>query len=80
MTLVRALLVGIAVALLAASTAPADPLPAAAGTTSHGFLAEPGVLTTIDHPPGGSDRDEYVDINNRGQIVGDYAVLPPARD
>jgi uncharacterized membrane protein len=126
MTLVRALLVGVAVALLAASTATADPPPAAAGTTSHGFLAEPGVLTTIDHPgattvpatadgqagtgttgindrgevlgayegrdrvvrpfvrdrrgrfteiedpPGGSDRNEYVDINNRGEIAGFY--------
>jgi hypothetical protein len=102
------------------------PPPAAAGNTSHGFLFDRGVVTTIDHPeattipaapdeqagtattgindrhevvgayqdrdrvgrhfvrdrkgrfttledpPGGSDFDEYVDINNRGGIVGFY--------
>ena len=118
----------VALALLAMSALPAsaDPPPAAAGTTSHGFLAKGGVLTAIDHPdattipatqdgqagttttgtndrreilgayedrdrvvrhfvrdregrfteiedpPGGSDLDEYIDINNRGEIVGFY--------
>jgi uncharacterized membrane protein len=129
MNLVRTLVVGIAavaLAALAATPASADPPPAAAGTTSHGFLADRGVLSAIDHPdattvpagpngqagtattgindrgqvlgafegadrfvrafvrnrkgrfaeiedpPGGSDVDEYVDINNRGEIVGFY--------
>jgi uncharacterized membrane protein len=129
MKLVRILVVGIAavaLATLGAVPATADPPPAAAGTTSHGFLADRGVLNAIDHPdattvpatpngqagtattgindrgrtlgayegadrvihpfvrdgkgrfteiedpPGGSKRDEYVDINNRGEIVGFY--------
>jgi hypothetical protein len=118
--------VALALLVLGARPAPADPPPAAAGTTSHGFLVDRGVVTTIDHPkataipatpaeqagtattgiddrgrilgaylgrdrvirhfvrdrkgrfetiedpPGGSDFDEYVDINNRGDIVGFY--------
>jgi hypothetical protein len=129
MKLVRALVVviaAIALAALGAMAASADPPPAAAGTTSHGFLADRGVLTATEHPdattvpstpneqagtattgtndrgqvlggyesadgvirsfvrdrkgrfteiedpPGGSRRDEYVDINNRGEIVGFY--------
>jgi uncharacterized membrane protein len=116
----------VALAALGAMPASADPPPAAAGTTSHGFLADRLVLRAIDHPdattvpavpngqagtgitgindrgqvlgayegadrvvrpfvrdrkgrfteiedpPGGSRRDEYVDINNRGEIVGFY--------
>ncbi len=31
-----------------------------------------GRFTTLVDPPGGSDVDEYVDINNRGEIVGFY--------
>jgi uncharacterized membrane protein len=31
-----------------------------------------GRFTLIDDPPGGSAFDEYVDINNRGEIVGFY--------
>ena len=123
-----AIAMSVAVALFAigATAASADPPPAAAGNTSHGFLVDRGVVTTIDHPkattvpaapdeqagtattgsndhgrvvgayqgrdrvirhfvrdrggrftrledpPGGSDSDEYVDINNRGEIVGFY--------
>jgi uncharacterized membrane protein len=115
-----------AIAVVGAVPASADPPPASAGNTFHGFLAEDGVVTTIDHPdaptipatpdggagtgttgindrgevlgvygdidrfvrhfvrdrkrrfrmiddpPGGSDFDEYVDINNSGEIVGFY--------
>jgi uncharacterized membrane protein len=127
----RALVVlatSVAVTLFAigAKAVSADPPPAAAGNTSHGFLVDRGAVTTIDHPkattipaapdeqagtattgindhgqvvgayqgrdgvgrhflrdrrgrfarledpPGGSDFDEYVDINNRGEIVGFY--------
>jgi uncharacterized membrane protein len=111
---------------IGAMAASADPPPAAAGNTSHGFLVDRGSVTSIDHPkattvpatadaqagtvttgindhgqvvgayegrdrvvrhflrdrkgrytkledpPGGSDFDEYVDINNRGDIVGFY--------
>jgi uncharacterized membrane protein len=123
-----AIATSVVVTLLAigAMTASADPPPAAAGNTSHGFLVDRGAVTTIDHPkattipaapgeqagtattgindrgqvvgayqgrdrairhfvrdrtgrftrledpPGGSDVDEYVDINNRGEIVGFY--------
>jgi uncharacterized membrane protein len=113
-------------ALLLMSSASADPPSAAAGTTSHGFLVEDGLLRSIDHPrattapaapegqagtattgindrgeilgayegrdrvirhfvrdrrgrfdrledpPGGTDLDEYIDINNRGDTVGFY--------
>jgi uncharacterized membrane protein len=125
---IAAITVVVALALLAVGALPAsaDPPPAAAGTTSHGFLAKRGLLTAIDHPdattvpatpdgqagtgtlgindggeilgsyeardrvirhfvrdrkgrfteiedpPGGSASDEYVDINNRGEIVGFY--------
>jgi probable HAF family extracellular repeat protein len=105
-------------------SASADPPSSAAGTTSHGFLTQRGILSPIDHPrattvpatpdgqagtattgindrgdvlgayegrdrvvrhfvrdrrgrfarledpPGGTDLDEYIDINNRGDIVG----------
>jgi uncharacterized membrane protein len=115
-----------ALAVLGTTPASADPPPAAAGNTSHGFLVDRGLVTTIDHPgattipatpadqagtattgindrgeslgayegrdrvfrhfvrdrkgqftriddpPGGSEFDEYVDINNRGEIVGFY--------
>ena len=40
----------VALAALAATPTWADPPPAAAGTTSHGFLADRGVLKAIDHP------------------------------
>jgi hypothetical protein len=128
---------GVALTLLAigAVTASADPPPAAAGSKTHGFLFDRGVVTMIDHtrakavratrgeragtasrrprgmlsttgindrhdvlgayqrrngavrhfvrdrkgritklkdPPGGSDFDEYVDINDRREIVGFY--------
>ena len=123
-----AIATSIAVTLFAigATAASADPPPAAAGNTSHGFMVDHGAVTTIDHPkattipaapqeqagtattgindhgqvvgayqgrdrairhfvrdrkgrftrledpPGGSDLDEYVDINNRGDMVGFY--------
>jgi uncharacterized membrane protein len=121
-----AALVALTLLALGAMRASADPPPAAAGNTSHGFLVDGGVVTTIDHPnattipatldeqagtattgindrgrilgayldrdrvirhfvrdrkgrftgiddpPGGSESDEYVDINNRGEIVGFY--------
>ena len=120
------IVISAALGALAATPASADPPPAGAGTTGHGFLANGGTLTTIDHPwattvpaspneqagtattgindhgqilgayegadrvirsfvrdrkgrfteiedpPGGTKRDEYVDINNRGEIVGFY--------
>jgi uncharacterized membrane protein len=125
---IAAFATGVALAVLAVGAMPAsaDPPPAAAGNTSHGFLVDRGVVRTIDHPkattipatpeeqagtattgiddrgrivgaylgrdlvgrhfvrdrkgrfetlddpPGGSDFDEYVDINNRGEIVGFY--------
>jgi uncharacterized membrane protein len=107
-------------------SASADPPSSAAGTTSHGFVTQHGVLSPIDHPrattvpampdgqagtattgindhgeivgayegrdrvvrhfvrdrrgrfarledpPGGSGLDEYIDINNRGDVVGFY--------
>jgi hypothetical protein len=70
----------VAVAALAASPAPADPPPAAAGTTSHGFLAERGGFTTIDHPrattvpaiPSGQAGTATLGINDRGHVLGSY--------
>jgi hypothetical protein len=117
-------LVTATIAVSPSTPASADPPPAAAGTTSHGFVAHGRVVRTIDHPdatvvpaspdgqagtaitgnndhgqllgayedsdrvvhhfvrdrtgryreiedpPGGSDLDEYVDLNNRGDAVG----------
>ncbi len=54
--------------------ASADPPPAAAGNTSHGFLVDRGRVTTIDHP---NATTRPLDINNRGQVVGDYGTKPP---
>jgi hypothetical protein len=70
----------IALAALGAMPASADPPPAAAGTTSHGFLARGGVLTTIDHPrattvpasPGGRAGTATTGINDRGETLGLY--------
>ena len=47
-----AIATSIAVTLFAigATAASADPPPAAAGNTSHGFMVDHGVVTTIDHP------------------------------
>ena len=121
-----ATIVAVTLFVIGTTEVSADPPPAAAGNTSHGFLVDRGVVTTIDHPkattipaapdeqagtattgindhgqvvgayqgrdrlirhfvrdhkgrftkledpPGGSDADEYVDINNRGDIVGFY--------
>ncbi|HEY7487070.1 MAG TPA: hypothetical protein VH912_21605 [Streptosporangiaceae bacterium] len=41
------------------------------GQLSH-FLRDRGRYTGLEDPPGGSNADEYVDINNRGEIVGFY--------
>ena len=65
---------------LAAAPVSAEPPPAAAGTTSHGFLAKGGVFSPIDHPdativpavPSGQAGTATTGINNRGQIVGTY--------
>ena len=58
----------------------ADPPPAAAGNTSHGFLVDRGVVTTIDHPkattiPAAPDEQAgtaTTGINDHGQVVGAY--------
>jgi uncharacterized membrane protein len=60
--------------------ASADPPPAGLGTTSHGFLAKNGVLSTIDHPdaatipsdPNSQTGTGTLGINDRGEIVGVY--------
>jgi uncharacterized membrane protein len=83
----------VVVAALAASPASADPPPTAAGTTSHGFLAQRGVLTPIDHPrattvpaiPSGQAGTATLGINDRGQVLGNYEgrdgiVRPFVRD
>src|SRR6266545_3904325 len=96
MRLVRTLAVGIAavaLAALGAMPAAADPPPAAAGTTSHGFLADRGVLDAIDHPdattvpatPNGQAGTATTAINDRGQVLGAYegpdrVVRPFVRD
>ena len=43
---------------------------------SRGFLLERGVFTMIDGAPD-AVYTRALDINNRGQIVGDYATRPP---
>jgi uncharacterized membrane protein len=76
MTLAAALVA----ALLAAIPASADPPPAGAGTTSHGFLAARGASSTIDHPdaatvprtPDGQTGTGTLGINDRGEILGVY--------
>jgi probable HAF family extracellular repeat protein len=70
----------VVVVALAAIPASADPPPAGAGTTSHGFLAAPGAFSTIDHPdaatipstPDGQTGTGTLGINDRGQILGVY--------
>ena len=73
--------VAVAVALAVGATpASADPPPAAAGTTSHGFLAKRGRFTAIEHPgattvpatPNGQAGTATTGINDRGQILGVY--------
>jgi len=69
-----------ALAALAATAASADPPPAAVGTTSHGFLADRGVPSAIDHPdattvpanPNGQAGTATTGINDRGQVLGAY--------
>jgi uncharacterized membrane protein len=94
MKLVRTLVVAIAaLAALAATPASADPPPAAAGTTGHGFLADRGLLNAIDHPdattvpatPNGQAGTGTTGINDRGQVLGAYegadrVVRPFVRD
>jgi hypothetical protein len=78
-----ALVLGLAAAAFAIGpTAPAsaDPPPAGAGTTSHGFVYEAGILTTIDHPdattipatPDGQAGTGITGNNDRGDILGAY--------
>jgi probable HAF family extracellular repeat protein len=72
--------VAVALTVVGVSPASADPPPAAAGTTSHGFVAKRGGLTPIDHPdattgpaePGGQAGTATGGINDRGQILGVY--------
>jgi uncharacterized membrane protein len=72
--------VTLAVLAVGAMPASADPPPAAAGNTSHGFLADRGVVTTIDHPrattiPATPDEQAgtaTTSINDRGRILGAY--------
>ncbi len=64
----------------ASLTASADPPPAAAGNTSHGFLIKRGAVTTIDHPnattiPVTQDAQAgtaTTGINDRGDVLGAY--------
>jgi uncharacterized membrane protein len=72
----------VALAALAGGALPAsaDPPPAAAGTTGHGFLAKRSGLTTIDHPAAattprtadGQTGTGTLGINDRGQVLGVY--------
>jgi hypothetical protein len=69
-----------AVLAIDAAPASADVPPAGFGTTSHGFLAKNGVLTTIDHPdaatiprsPDSQTGTGTTGINDRGETVGVY--------
>ena len=70
----------VVLAALSAQPALADPPPAAAGGTIHGFVAERGLLNAIDHPeaatipstPDGQTGTATSGINDRGQILGAY--------
>ena len=77
-----ALSAAVALGVLAATPGPAsaEAPPAAAGTTSHGFLLDDGVVTTIDHPdattiPASPDDQAGTltsGINDRGDVLGAY--------
>jgi uncharacterized membrane protein len=75
-----ALVAAVVLVALAAIPASGDPPPAAAGTTSHGFLAARGALSAIDHPdaatvphtPDGQTGTGALGINDRGEILGVY--------
>ena len=77
-----ALSAAVALGVFAAASAPAsaEAPPAAAGTTSHGFLFDDGVVTTIDHPDANTILDTPDDqagtltsgINDRGDVLGAY--------
>jgi uncharacterized membrane protein len=77
---VAAAAVAAVVAALAATPVSADPPPAAAGMTSHGFLFKDGEFVTIDHPkattvpatPNGQAGTLASGINDRGRILGAY--------
>ncbi len=70
----------VVLAALSAPPALADPPPAAAGSTIHGFVADRGVINAIDHPeaatipstPDGQTGTATLGINDRGQILGAY--------
>jgi hypothetical protein len=73
-------LAAVGVAVGPTTPASADPPPAGAGTTSHGFVYEDGVLTTIDHPdattipatPDGQAGTGITGNNDRGDLLGSY--------
>jgi hypothetical protein len=80
MRLIRAFIAAALLAALAAVPASADPPPAGAGTTSHGFVLDRGRLITIDHPdaatvpttPDGQTGTGTLGVNDRGHILGVY--------
>jgi uncharacterized membrane protein len=75
-----AAVVALVMLAVGAMSASADPPPAAAGSTIHGFLAKDGVFAAIDHPdaatipstPDGVTGTDTLGINDRGQILGAY--------
>lgn len=75
-----ALVAGVGLVAVVGPQAAADPPPAAAGTTSHGFVVQRGELSTIDHPdatrvpaePTGQAGTATLGINDRGTILGGY--------
>src|SRR5262245_62166436 len=79
-TLAAAAAVATSVGLGSSLPASADPPPAAAGNTSHGFILDHGVVTPIDHPNATTaplTRNAQAGtvttgINDRGEILGAY--------
>jgi hypothetical protein len=75
-----AAVVATTLALGSSASTSADPPPAGAGTTSHGFVLDDGVLTPIDHPdattipaePDGQAGTGTFGNNDRGDILGAY--------
>jgi probable HAF family extracellular repeat protein len=76
----RAVVTAVALAAFGAMPASADTPPAAAGTTSHGFLTRSGRFAAIDHPGAttvpamatGQAGTATLGLNDRGEILGLY--------